>query len=240
MMPSPTPSTSTTAANTYYQSPSGYLETAHGTGIDRTKTGLLLITIGYLSLWIPIVGIVGSIIQLVGAILVILGRKAFGKQHSRNVIWSVIIYVIGGGFSAGAFLALIFSIIANYRLNGTNPVPPPNSTSYFTPLFFDLILIAIAIQSIAHVLFTYALQKRNGRILLWCGYASIVAASSVEFLILINIRYLNTIPLIVPGIVFGYAYYLARERIVHGEIPVPLASPQGQAIPASKFESYSI
>src|SRR5437016_1254906 len=47
--------------------------------IGRTKTGLLLLLIGFLMGWLPRIGIIGGLLILVGAILVILGRKAFGS-----------------------------------------------------------------------------------------------------------------------------------------------------------------
>src|SRR5207244_12017557 len=52
--------------------------------IDRTKTGLLLLLIGGLISWIPIVGILGGLLSLIGAILGILGRKAFRFIHARD------------------------------------------------------------------------------------------------------------------------------------------------------------
>ena len=55
-------------------------------GISRTKTGLLLLIIGLLIGPIPLVGIIGSILDLIGAILVIVGRSPFGPEHSRNTI----------------------------------------------------------------------------------------------------------------------------------------------------------
>ncbi len=44
---------------------------------------------------VPIITFIGGILALIGAILVILGRKAFGSDHSRNAIWSIIIYIVG-------------------------------------------------------------------------------------------------------------------------------------------------
>src|SRR5256885_13761663 len=55
--------------------------------IGRTKTGVLLLLVGTLISWLPIpIGALGALLILIGAILVILGRKAFGAAHSRNVI----------------------------------------------------------------------------------------------------------------------------------------------------------
>ena len=218
----------TPVPNPYYQYAAGYLETARATGIERTKTGLLLIAVGFFIGWIPLVGAVGGILELVGAIMVILGRHAFGREHARNVMWSIIIFIITIVVAIVAVFAIVFSAIASYHLNSTNPSLPSSFGPYFIGTFLDVILIGIAIFGIAQVLFTYALQKRNGRILLWCGYVSIIVASSLNFFVLIKIPYLGSLLLVVPGTLYGYAYYLARDRIVRGEIPAPPAPPQGQ------------
>ncbi|HKW43574.1 MAG TPA: zinc ribbon domain-containing protein, partial [Thermoplasmata archaeon] len=48
--------------------------------IRHTKSGVLLLLIGALVSWLPYVGFIGSFCTLIGAILVILGRKAFGHD----------------------------------------------------------------------------------------------------------------------------------------------------------------
>ena len=159
--------------------------------------------------------------------MLILGRHAFGREHARNGMWSITIFIITIVVAIVA-VAIVFSAIASYHLNSTNPSLPSSFGPYFIGTFLDVILIGIAIFGIAQVLFTYALQKRNGRILLWCGYVSIIVASSLNFFVLIKIPYLGSLLLVVPGTLYGYAYYLARDRIVRGEIPAPPAPPQGQ------------
>src|SRR3989454_9783755 len=46
--------------------------------IDRTKTGLLLLLIGGVLSWIPILGVFGGGLLLLRGILVVLGRKGVG------------------------------------------------------------------------------------------------------------------------------------------------------------------
>ena len=82
----------TPAPSAYYGYVASYYETARANAIERTKTGLLLIVIGFVISWIPIVGAVGGILELVGAILVILGRHPFGPDHARNILLSIIIF----------------------------------------------------------------------------------------------------------------------------------------------------
>src|SRR5438270_4095074 len=76
------------------------------------------------------------------------------------------------------------------------------TTEIYTLSLHDALPI-LAIFGIAQVLFTYALQKRNGRILLWCGYVSIIVASSLNFFVLIKIPYLGSLLLVVPGTLYG-------------------------------------
>src|SRR5947209_16915521 len=84
--------------------------------IDRTKTGLLLLLIGGLISWIPLVGILGALLLLIGAILVIIGRKAFGSTHARNVVIAIVLYLVGilvGIIAAVLFTAAVFSAVAS-------------------------------------------------------------------------------------------------------------------------------
>jgi len=223
--PSPMPSVPVTPApSAYYGYLSTYYETARANAIDRTKTGLLLLIIGFVISWIPIVGAVGVILELVGAILVILGRHTFGPDHARNVLLSIIIFVIA---TAVVVVAAIFTLISELLLFA--PGGPLVPASFFGG-FLVAVLIGIAIFGIAEVLFTYALQTSSGRILLGCGYASTISTSSLTFFVLNNVPNVSVIS-IIPALLYGYAYYLARERIVHGEMPAPSAPPQVQLPP---------
>src|SRR5881628_1883343 len=84
--------------------------------IDRTKTGLLLLLIGGLISWIPIIGLLGGVLLLVGAILVILGRKAFGSTHARNVVLAIVLFFVGiiiGVIAGVLFGVAVFSAVAS-------------------------------------------------------------------------------------------------------------------------------
>ncbi len=206
----------------YYAYAASYYEAQRREQIDRTNTGLLLIAIGFFIGWVPFVGIVGGIIELIGAILVILGRMAFGPRHARNVIWSIIIWVIGIVVGVVAVFVAIFMAIAN-RGGGA---PPPSFANSFAGDFFGAIAVGVAIASIAYILFIYELEQTNGRILLFLGYALNLVSYLVTYLLLSG----NTLSVfglvaLAPGVVFGIAYLLARQRIVHGEIPGPPQPP---------------
>ena len=176
--------------------------------------------------WIPFVSIVGSILELVGAIMVILGRHVFGQEHARNVFWAIIIFVIGIVAGVVAVLVVVFSAIAGNLQFVNRTAPPPLRPSLFNPTaFFTGILIGVAIVQVSFVLLTYALQQRNGRILLFLGYAANLTAAIVNFFILNSNVLLIAIPSLVPALLYGYAYNLARIRVEHGEIPGPPAQP---------------
>ncbi len=211
----------TTAPSAYYGYVASYYETARATAIDRTKNGLMLLVIGLVISWIPTVGAVGVFLELSGAILVILGRHTFGPDHARNVLLSIIIFVIA---VAVVVAAAIFTLLSELLL--FPPRGPLVPASFFGG-FLVALLIGIAIFGFAEVLFTYALQTSSGRILLWCGYASTISTSSLTFFVLNNVPNVSVIS-IIPALMYGYAYYLARERIVHGEMPAPSAPPQVQ------------
>src|SRR3989442_8477857 len=216
--------------------------------IDRTKTGLLLLLIGGLISWVPIVGIVGGLLLLIGAIFVILGRKAFGSTHARNVVIAIVLFFVGViiGIIAGVlFAAALFSAIASQ-----NQTAVANAlASAFNTLLVGAI-IAAAVSGIASVLFTYALQKQIGKMLLWAGYAANLVISIAVFAIigplisnavaqstsggtynpapiaalqaqLSGLGYLS----VVPALLFAAATYLAWSRVSHGEIPPPTTPP---------------
>src|SRR5437773_6309714 len=102
--------------------------------------------------------------------------------------------------------------------------PPPRSTLFpYTTLFRSQVLL------------TYALQKRNGRILLWSGYATSIALNIVNTLIIYplfvggrpfffetGLFFLPAFLGAIPALLYAVAYYLARDRMVRREIPSPM------------------
>src|SRR2546426_8764193 len=84
--------------------------------IDRTKTGLLLLLIGGLISWIPFIGVLGGVLLLIRAILVIIGRKAFGSTHARNVLLAIVLFFVGviiGVIARALFGLAVFSSLAS-------------------------------------------------------------------------------------------------------------------------------
>ncbi len=200
--------------------------------------------------FVPIIGgIIGGIIVIIGAILVIIGRKPFGKPHSDYVLWSigfyiagfVIVFVSAFGFGIAVFQAAQSGL-------GTAAL-----VETLTASFNDLLVgafIGSAVVGIAGVLFTYALQRPIGRLLLWAGYIGglvigvyVLSVIGSEVSSAVQAAFasgtFNRIPLddlqarvsnlkflgIIPTVISDVAYYFAWSRITKGEIPEQASQP---------------
>jgi hypothetical protein len=222
--------------------------------VDRTKTGLLLLLIGTLLSWVPIVGAIGGLIVLIGAILVILGRRAFGPAHARNVMISIALFFVGiiilfiGGFVLG------FSLAAGL-LGGT---PSQAAIEAAFNNFLILLVVGSAVGGLGSVFFSYALQNQTGKMLLWAGYAASVVVQVVIFVVVRGTiaqfiaamfpggvydpaaavaaaasfqAAVSTWSLLsaIPSLLYGAAYYLAWNRVNKGELPAPVGPSMGPA-----------
>ncbi len=208
--------------------------------IDRTKTGVLLLLIGTLLLWIPYdISVIGDLMIFVGAILIILGRKAFGPAHARNVVVSIILFVVG------IFVVIVVAVIALIPSLPTLITPggaitPAGLAAAQSAALAGGIGSAVVI-GLAEVLFTYALQRQTGRILLWAGYGANLAVSIALYALMSPI-YASVVTnadltaatgqqlaygllIVVPSILFAAADYLAWSRISRREIPAAAAPP---------------
>jgi hypothetical protein len=213
--------------------------------IDRTKTGILLILIGTLIYWIPLIGIIGYLLIFIGVILVILGRKAFGAAHARNAVLSVVIFIVG------VIVVAVVAIIA--VLPSVASIITPGGGVSLTPAFYASaqsagLLGAIAgaiVIGMAEVLFTYALQAAKGRMFLWAAYGANLVLSVAAYVFLgpiynaavtqaeYNSAYAqqNAFQLlnVIPALFFAVADYFAWSRISRGEVPErpggPIAPP---------------
>ena len=218
--------------------------------VGRTKTGLLLLLIGALLSWIPFyVSLLGGLLAFIGAILVILGRKAFGAGHSRNVVLAIVLFFVGviGTIVLGI---VFFAAIVAASVPGATPADVANAfVNALNNLLIGVIVLS-AISGIASVLFTYGLQQKTGKILLWAGYAANVAIAIAVYAI-ISPLFASAIaqatsgstydagPLlavqaqatalgilsVIPSILFAAATYLAWSRVNRGEIPAPSVPP---------------
>lgn len=221
----------------------------------RTKTGVLLLLVGVLLVWAPVLSIVGYILILAGAIFVILGRKAFGRAHARNVVLAIVLVVVGFAvLGVGALFALLPTISA--LLPGG--APDQGAVVSFLQTTLLLGIPSAVLLGLAFLLFTLSLQNNTGRLLLFAGYgayillevaifaivspaiASIVATAFGETSTMQDaliaasnafsartqlVAYLG----VIPAVISGAATYIAWARINRGELPpgppTPTASP---------------
>lgn len=218
--------------------------------IDRTKTGILLLLFGTLIGWIPVIGgLVGGLLLLIGAILVILGRKAFGRAHSRNVVLSIVLF-IAVGIVGGAILFVLFTVALigaaqTYGVTQDIAAFTRAVESAFNTLLYGVVVVGV-IAGLGSVFFTYALQNPTGRILLWSGYGASVAVDVASLALVAPLvagavadsiagGSYNPVPLanlqaqadalsimsVIPAAIFAAANYIAWSRINRGEIPPP-------------------
>jgi hypothetical protein len=210
--------------------------------------------IGALISAIPFVGGFGVIFTLIGAILVILGRKAFGVAHRRNVFISIAVFCLGIAiFIVGTFVTVA---MAASSLRSSMPEAQLAAT-VLTLLTNILIVLAVGllIVGLASLFFTYALQKREGKLILFGAYGAtvairltillvalpllppvaaqiahaIVTGGTVDSTSISNSASSATQGLellnVIPSLLYAAANYLVWSRIKKGEIPPPGTPP---------------
>lgn len=197
---------------------------------------------------IPIIGLLGRILAIIGAILVILGRDAFGKPHSDYVWISIGLYIAGIIIVFVSAFAFGIAVFQAARTGGTAGLADALSSDFNTLLVGAF--IGAAVIGVANVLFTYALQKPVGRALLWTAYVGSLALGIYTLSVIgsqissavqaafaggtfnraplddlqnqaSNLRLLG----IIPNIIYAAAYYSAWSRISKAEIPPPPTPP---------------
>ena len=188
----------------------------------ETKAGVLLLLIGAVVGWIPVIGLVGGLLTLSGAVLMFFGRRVFHPAHARNVVASVLLLLLGilVGFLIAFFLALTLVQFA-----GVKEEPALFLAALVLPV------VAAAIPGLSRVFFTYALQGTRGRVLLWAAYCSNLAID-LGIAIVVGARVgaaslaalqaqLESLSLLsaIPSGLFAVAYGLAYVSTVRGERP---------------------
>ncbi len=187
--------------------------------------------IGVLISWVPLVSFVGIILVLVGAILVILGRKAFGPAHSRNVLLALALF-LGGIVGLVAVVVLLFNALQTAVFAFATP---EEILAIVTP-FIVALLVVVGVAALSYPLFAHALSSKTGQILLWVGYAATLGILVVTYITLIGIfeaavagtvdpfgfltSFITIILLfVVSYVLYAVGYYLAYSRVKSGEIP---------------------
>ena len=216
-------------------------------GRDRTITGLTLLVVGFLLVWIPYVGDIGGLVALIGVIFLVLGRRAFGEAYERYVVLGGVLYfgaLILGGMASAVFAFTLAGQIAAAQASNNLTALSPEFTSDFTT-FFLVVAVVGPVESVGQVVMVYGLADRFSRILLWSAFvAGLVVSAAVAAILLPEVTgavasavsgaTFNSAPLTQlqttaalwgmlqagPALLFAWAYYRCRAR-ARGENPLP-------------------
>ena len=209
-------------------------------GAHDTDRGLLLLAIGLIIGVLPVIGLLGLIAAFMGAIFVINGRDAFGQRHSRNVLVAAVVFVL-----CEVVVLVIAASIEPSLLSIFRSTTDPTSLSTQLNNLINGYIIALAvvggILGLSTVVFTYAIQNRLGRVLLWLAFAISMLLLIPDFVLLSQLPSLigqaiatsDPSPLysfvnqaqalrflgIIPAIIYALAYLNARSLITNGYIP---------------------
>lgn len=148
--------------------------------LNLTRTGLFLLILGqsfsavavvYDPLSVnPLLANLAIILpSLLGGILIILGRRSFGPRHSRYAVLGLVLYLLG-------YLVLVAALLHVFAFQLLFP-EQPTQAAYIEILTVRIFVAAsVAIITTGIVFYSYAVQRVVGRILLWLGWATALAA----------------------------------------------------------------
>ena len=212
---------------------------------DHTRTGLLLLAIGFGIGWIPVVSFLGGILALIGVILLLLGRHGFGEAHHRNVVVGLLLLFVAFIATLAVTAIFIGSLLSTARTPGAT-LSSIGSTlrGELQGLFLALVVIGI-LGSLAQVLLPYALADATDRWLLWTAFflgaaisvligvfvlgqvdaavASATAGTTYNPGPIQDLQNQDTLlgaAKVLPDLLLAYAYYRIYVRV--GTIPPPM------------------
>ena len=206
---------------------------------DRTITGLTLLFVGFLLIWIPYVGDVGGLLALIGVIFLILGRAAFGEDHERYVVLGGVLYL--GALILVAITSAVFAVTligqASAAQSSNNLAALSSQFTNDFATFFLIVAVLGPIGAIGEVVMVYGLADRFSRILLWSAFAAGLVVSATVAAVLfpqitgavasaVSGATFNSAPLTQlqttsallgmlqagPSLLFAWAYYRCRTR----------------------------
>lgn len=212
---------------------------------ERTKTGLLLLIIGFLVSLVPFIDFIGIILAIVGVILIYMGAWVFGGEHRSFVLWSIVLYVlilIVGGAVVGIIFLQIFTALLNEALE--------EAAAQWRNFLIAIAVIG-SVLGIPYLMITFKIQTDQGRSLLSVALITQIALTALSLWLLQG--FFDTVAdLLVTGpgqidpfiiqnetlaiqvlsrlanILWALAYYLPYKRIVDGQLPSsPTSMTQG-------------
>lgn len=132
--------------------------------IRRTRIGLVLMMFAAMTLWIPYVQYGGYLLEITGASMLMRGRKAFGRAHSRNV-------------SAGFYLFISATAVQAAIVGYALLAPPGGALGGYDQWHWLLLLDygPVVLSMIAGLIFVIpmvSLETEGGQNLLWIAFGT--------------------------------------------------------------------
>lgn len=190
-------------------------------GRERTRTGLLLLVIGFVLAAIPFVNVVAVVLLIVAAILLLLGADAFGARHRSFVVASVVLFIVLVAAVVYVFASFFFQLF----LGGLGAPVATEAAWRGTVIGVGILSAGFAVP---YLLVTHELQDITGRQVLWGAAAVEVAVAGVEIWYLLSLSGAGPADLAFLGALtanpitylfaltalpWAYAYYRAYRRV---------------------------
>lgn len=217
-----------------------------GPELERTRTGLLLLAIGFALSWIPYVDILAAVLGLVGVVLVILGRSGFDDPHARYVLLGTVLLVVGVLVSFFGGLAFLSSVV-NEGASGDTGSTLTHALQGDVTGVFEISVLAAIVTGLGNLVLVYALADRPTRVLLWGSFLSRAVLTALVVAVLLpqvngavaqavasnppnlapvealqGMSQTLSLVLVVPALLSAYAFARTRDRVYEH---VPKASP---------------
>jgi hypothetical protein len=132
---------------------------------------------------IAALGGLGALLAFIGALFIVLGRKEFGEQHRKFIMYALILFfiilVIAVVFTAVLALTVTSKMLSGMS-TGTAPLDAATFQSYMTLSLTNSFIIAV-LSGLIWVLALYHLENRKGRILLLAAFTVMILSAAVTF-----------------------------------------------------------
>ncbi|MCI4354599.1 MAG: hypothetical protein L3K06_04465, partial [Thermoplasmata archaeon] len=135
---------------------------------DRTRTGLLLLTVGIGISWIPYIGGIGGLLVLVGILLLFLGRHGFTERHRASVVLggALLLVALVGSLVVGLWVA---GSILGAATPGATPQDVANAAVTALQNAAIAAVVLGAMSGVGRLLLVWELADKANRWLLLAG-----------------------------------------------------------------------
>ncbi|HXQ94266.1 MAG TPA: hypothetical protein VN864_03745 [Thermoplasmata archaeon] len=221
------------------------------TARGRTKTGVLLLTIGVGISWIPVVKDIGGLLALIGIIYLFLGRWGFGDRHHGFVLAGGTLIVLGFLATIVVAVALAFALFQAASQVGSTSQDVANALQTGIENTVIATLAVGILSGIGQVLMVYVIADTTSRWLLIGGLAAGIGLGilllAIELPALTSAiqagtsgstydlgpvnNFQNQLQIyglldVIPAALTGFAYYRIWKKLDESDAP-PLGAPSG-------------